>query len=79
MNLIEHQLKNSSVAKTLNEIEHQLSSCLAQFEIVKGQLEPSSRRQLRDRFLQLAMNRSDSLASISILLADHAFKLPHRM
>jgi hypothetical protein len=56
-----------------------MMSLLAQFELVKGQINSSNRHQLRDRFLRLATNRSENLTTIPILLADHAFKLPESM
>jgi len=50
-----------------------------QFELVKGQIKPSDRCQIRDRFFRLATNRSINLRTTLILLADHAFKLPESM
>ncbi|CAF3315715.1 unnamed protein product [Rotaria sp. Silwood2] len=51
-------------------------SLLAQFEVLKGQIKSSTRRQLREQFLRLTTNRSDNLTAIAVLLADHAYKLP---
>jgi hypothetical protein len=60
-------------------IEYQMLNLLAEFDVVKGQLKPSIRHLLRDRFLRLLEYRSNKLETIIRLLADHAFKLPQRM
>ena len=73
------QLNNNDINESIYDIESQMKNLLREFEVVKGQLEPSSRHQLRDRFLQLAKNRFNNLTDIAILLADHAYKLQQRM
>ncbi len=79
LDLIEKQLNNNNMTNSLNDIESQMKNLLVQFELVKGQIKPSDRHQLRDQFLRLATNRSENLAIIATLLANHAFKLPESM
>ncbi len=76
---IEDQLNNKNVITSIDNVESQMKNLLVQFELVKGQIEPSDRYQLRDRFLRLATNRSENLTILATLLANHAFKLPESM
>jgi hypothetical protein len=52
---------------------------LIDFEGIKGQLTPSTRLRLRDRFLRLLTNESHQLKTTIELLADYALKLSERM
>ncbi len=76
---IENQLNNNNVITSIDDVESQMKNLLVQFELVKGQIEPSNRYQLRDRFLRLATNRSENLTILATLLANHAFKLSESM
>jgi hypothetical protein len=79
LDLIENQLNNKNVITSIDDVESQMKNLLVQFELVKGQIEPSDRYQLRDRFLRLATNRSENLTILATLLANHAFKLSESM
>jgi hypothetical protein len=52
---------------------------LTAFEGIKGQLTPSTRLRLRDRFLRLLTNESHQLKTTIELLADYALKLSERI
>ncbi|CAF3349038.1 unnamed protein product [Rotaria sp. Silwood2] len=76
LNSIKTQLNNNDFTKSIDDIKNQMLSLLAQFEVLKGQIKSSTRRQFREQFLRLTTNRSDNLTAIAVLLADHAYKLP---
>jgi hypothetical protein len=76
---IEEHLSTDRSTEFGSYIEYQMLNLLAEFDVVKGQLKPSIRHLLRDRFLRLLEYRSNKLETIIRLLADHAFKLPQRM
>jgi hypothetical protein len=77
---MEKQLNDNDGADSISAVENQMLSLLAQFEIGKGQLKHSTRRQLRDRFLRLGTTQfNNQTTTTAILLADHAFKLAQRM
>ncbi|CAF3336899.1 unnamed protein product, partial [Rotaria sp. Silwood2] len=48
-------------------------SLLAQFEVLKGQIKSSTRRQLREQFLRLTTNRADDLTARAVLFAEQAY------
>jgi hypothetical protein len=64
---------------SIDNVTSQMENLLVQFELVKGQIKPSDRHQLRDQFLRLATNRSENLKMLATRLANHAFKLPESM
>ncbi len=76
---IEKQLNNKNATTSIDDITNEMYNLLVQFEFVKGEIKPSDRYQLRDRFLRLATNRSENLTILATLLANHAFKLPESM
>ena len=73
---IENDLFANESRKHGYNVSRHLSNLLSQFEIEKGRMPPSLRREYRDRFLRLATRLSDKSRAIALLLADTAFKLP---
>ena len=57
------------------DVENQMANLDIQFEIVKSQLKPRIRHQLRDRFLRLAVSRSETIDAIALALANSTYKL----
>ncbi len=53
-----------------------MNNLFVEFEILKSQIQPSSRHRFQD---QLATNRSGNLTAVAIPLDNHAFKLLHCM
>jgi hypothetical protein len=72
------KFKSTAAINLVSDLRRQLEDLLVSFELVKGQLDPFARRQLRDEFLQLASNRYDDLTDEITRLADQAFTLPER-
>ncbi len=64
---------------SIDFVKSQMKNLLVQFELVKGQIKPSDRHQLRNQFLRLATNQSENLTMLATQLADHMFKLPESM
>jgi GTPase SAR1 family protein len=70
--------------RNMNSIEQYLTKLVTQFEINKGQFSLDTRLLLRQRFIDLAeqcqkRNASKQVISLTMKLADHAYKLPERM
>jgi hypothetical protein len=76
---LEQQLKQADVSTaTIEVLEKQAESLLTQFEIVKSQLDSSTRLELRERFLRLATNQSNRLDTTAVALANSSHMLPER-
>ncbi len=76
---IEKQLNSNTNTKSISILKNQMLTLLTDFEGIKGQLTPSNRLRLRDRFLRLLTNESHELKTTIELLADYALKLSERM
>ena len=69
------QLNHNHTKNSIVDIENQMADLDIQFEIVKSHLNPRIRHQLRDRFLRLAVNRSETIDAIALALANSTYKL----
>ena len=72
---VERQLNQSKTNESIIDVKNQMATLDIQFEIEKGRLKPAIRRQLRDRFLRLATNRSEAIDAIALALANSAYRL----